>query len=397
MGSVSDGGVFDVRFYLNKRDWPSNPYGFTGSGQVAMEGEFMVLRGHSHRAFRFPKRQEQWVRIGDIINVRVEAEDVIFNVMHMPGEPEVGFSVADRDTARRIAALLPTRRTEEFAVSHAEREVFHDRIDYWSPSTPVLTFLLVSNIVIYLLMWVERQTPGLSPFMHFLGWRSPGEVGAHLQVLAMRALSLGFQLADPGTWGRILASLFGFGPGSAPGTLQAQAFAWGANEARLTIGVGQWWRLVSSMFLHGSLLHLFFNMFALWQVGQLTERIFGSARFAVLYLLAGISGSVASVYWGLWKYVHYGTHLQYSVGASGAIFGIIGGLLAFIGRPDSGVPPTVVRDLRGSIFPFLLFNIAAGVLYPHTDNAAHLGGLAGGWLAGLLLARSLHVPGRDAR
>jgi membrane associated rhomboid family serine protease len=61
-------------------------------------------------------------------------------------------------------------------------------------------------------------------------------------------------------------------------------------------------------------------------------------------------------------------------------------------RENSGVPPTVVQDLRGSLLPFLVFNLAAGFLYPHTDNAAHIGGLAGGWLAGHLLARSLHVP-----
>ena len=153
---------------------------------------------------------------------------------------------------------------------------------------------------------------------------------------------------------------------------------------RLTLG-GQPWRLFTSMFLHGSLLHLGFNMLALWQVGALVERIFGSLRFVWLYLLAGLAGSLASVLWN--------PHVN-SVGASGAIFGIIGGLLAFIGRENSGVPPTVVQDLRGSIFPFLIFNIVAGFAYPHTDNAAHIGGLAGGWLAGHLLARSLHVPGQ---
>jgi len=166
----------------------------------------------------------------------------------------------------------------------------------------------------------------------------------------------------------------------------AQAFqlvAWGSNVGRLTLN-GEWWRLVTSMFLHGNLLHLAFNMFALWQVGQLVERIFGSARFVALYMAAGICGSLASVLWN---------PFASSVGASGAIFGIIGGLLAFIQRKDSGVPPTVVADLRGSILPFLLFNLTAGFLYPHTDNAAHIGGLVGGWVAGHLLARSLHVPG----
>jgi rhomboid protease GluP len=127
-----------------------------------------------------------------------------------------------------------------------------------------------------------------------------------------------------------------------------------------------------------------FNMGALWQAGQLVERMFGSARFLALYMVAGVCGSVASVLWN--------PHVN-SVGASGAIFGIIGGLLAFIQRPDSGVPGTVVKDLRGSLGGFLLFNIGAGLVYPHTDNAAHLGGLAGGYLAGYLLARSLHMPG----
>jgi hypothetical protein len=116
---------------------------------------------------------------------------------------------------------------------------------------------------------------------------------------------------------------------------------------------------------------------------RLTERIFGSTRFVGLYFLAGVSGSLASVLWN--------PHVN-SVGASGAIFGVIGGLLAFLGRPNSGVPPTVVSELRSSLLPFLLFSLWMGFVYPHTDNAAHIGGLVGGWLAGHLLARSIHLP-----
>jgi rhomboid protease GluP len=128
-------------------------------------------------------------------------------------------------------------------------------------------------------------------------------------------------------------------------------------------------------------------MIALWQVGQLVERLFGSLRFVALYLVAGLCASIASVTWSvLWQ------SPANSVGASGAIFGIVGGLFAFMRRENSGVPPTVVNDLRGSLLPFLVFNLAAGFLYPHTDNAAHIGGLVGGWLAGHVLARSLHVP-----
>jgi rhomboid protease GluP len=242
----------------------------------------------------------------------------------------VGFSTADAQAAKAIAALLPARQTEEFAVAHAEREEFHDRIDYWSPSTPVTWTLLALNIGIFLLMWWQRRS-----------------------------------VVDPAG---VFESL--------------QLVTWGSNVGRLTLG-GEWWRLFTSMFLHGSLLHLGFNMLVLYQAGQLAERIFGSLRFTGLYLIAGLCGSLGSVLWN--------PHVN-SVGASGALFGLVGGLLAFIRREHSGVPPTVVKDLQGSLLPFLLFNIVAGFIYPHTDNAAHIGGLAGGWLAGHLLARSLHVP-----
>ena len=161
-----------------------------------------------------------------------------------------------------------------------------------------------------------------------------------------------------------------------------QLIRWGSNAGRLTLA-GEWWRLVTSMFLHGGMLHIAFNMIVLVQVGTLVERMFGSKRFALLYLVAGVCGSLASVLWN--PYVN-------SVGASGAIFGIIGGLLAFVRKPDSGVPHTIAKNLRGSITGFLLINVVLGLIYPYTDNAAHFGGLAGGYIAGLLLARSLHLP-----
>lgn len=336
--------VFDVRFHRGSQNWPSNPFLFQGPGQLVVEPDFLVLRGSSHRSFRFPARAEERVRKVDIVNVRTEGPDVLFDVVGVEGMQEVGFSAADADAARAIAKRLPARWTPEFEVAYQERAVFHDRIDYWSPSTPVIWGLLAANIGIFFLMWLQRHGPGAFSMRTVLGWGS--QVDAMLRS---------FQLVE-----------------------------WGSNVGRLTLH-GQPWRLFTSMFLHGGLLHLAFNMFALWQVGRLVERIFGSLRFACLYLLAGLAGSMASVLWN--------PHAN-SVGASGAIFGIIGGLLAFIRRENSGVPPTVVADLRGSILPFLLFNLTAGFLYPHTDNAAHLGGLAGGWLAGHLLARSLHVPGQ---
>jgi rhomboid protease GluP len=322
--------VFEVRFHAGGANWPANPFRFRGKGQLAIEPDFVLVRGSSHRSFRFPKREEHRLRKVDIVNVRLDGRDLRFDVLGVRETLTVGCSAADAQAAKAIAALLPARQTEAFAVAHAEREEFHDRIDYWSPSTPVTWTLLALNIGIFLLMWWQRRS-----------------------------------VVDPAG---VFESL--------------QLVTWGSNVGRLTLG-GEWWRLFTSMFLHGSLLHLGFNMLVLYQAGQLAERIFGSLRFTGLYLIAGLCGSLGSVLWN--PQVN-------SVGASGALFGLVGGLLAFIRREHSGVPPTVVKDLQGSLLPFLLFNLWAGFIYPHTDNAAHIGGLVGGWLAGHLLARSLHVP-----
>lgn len=338
---------FDVRFYTAGAKWPANPYSFRGQGTLAFEPDFVFLRGCSQRSFRLPRRAEQRIRMVDIVNAYANGQDVYFDVLGVKNDVTVGFSVADADTAKRIVALLPARQTEAFTREHAENEVFHDRIDYWTPSTPVIWGLLAANIGIFFLMWLARR---------------------HYQA----------SLEGP------LREFFTLHP-TVSAMLHAQQLVdWGSNYGRRTLG-GEWWRLGSSMFLHGSIWHLGFNMLALWQVGRLTERIFGSMRFVALYLLAGLCGSIASVLWN---------PTVNSVGASGAIFGIIGGLLAFLGRPNSGVPPTVVSELRSSLVPFLLFSLWMGFIYPHTDNAAHIGGLVGGWLAGHLLARSIHLPGQ---
>jgi membrane associated rhomboid family serine protease len=350
MADSTDTALFDVRFYMAGAKWPANPYGFRGQGTLEFQPDFLFLRGSSQRSFRLPERREERIRMVDIVNAYANGQDVYFDVLGVKGDVTVGFSVADADTARRIVSRLPTRQLEAFVREHEENAVFHDRIDYWSPSTPLIWGLLTANIGIFVLMWYARQ---------------------HYQA----------ELAGP------LRHLFALRPEFAASLHAHQLVEWGSNYGRRTLG-GEWWRLASSMFLHGSIWHLGFNMLALWQVGRVTERIFGSTRFAGLYLLAGLSGSIASVLWN--PQVN-------SVGASGAIFGIIGGLLAFLGRPNSGVPPTVVSELRSSLVPFLLFSLWMGFIYPHTDNAAHIGGLAGGWLAGHLLARSIHLPGQPRK
>jgi len=160
-----------------------------------------------------------------------------------------------------------------------------------------------------------------------------------------------------------------------PGAVLAD---WGGNYAVQT-RAGQWWRLVSALFLHGGLLHVSLNMLALYQAGQLAERLFGHRRFLFIYLACGVLASVASVWWrpdGL------------SIGASGAVFGVFGALLSHVLVCRASVPPGLFLRLRKALLGFIVYSLIAGFLLPGIDNAAHVGGL----LAGLVLGAALAEP-----
>jgi rhomboid protease GluP len=154
---------------------------------------------------------------------------------------------------------------------------------------------------------------------------------------------------------------------------------WGTNFAPLT-GAGEWWRLATAMFLHFGLIHLLFNTWALWVIGSLVERLYGHARFAAIYAVAGLAGGLASMTWN---------PIANSAGASGAIFGIIGAQLAFFMRGGHRIPAAVVRAQRNSTLGFIAYAVVFGLVVPGIDNAAHLGGLATGFGLGWLLTQPL--------
>ena len=163
--------------------------------------------------------------------------------------------------------------------------------------------------------------------------------------------------------------------------------AWGSNFGPSTLD-GQWWRLLTSMFLHVGVIHIAFNMWVLWDAGQLVERLVGSVGFVVLYMISGLSGSLASVYWN--PYVN-------SAGASGAVFGVFGALLGFIVLRGDSVPKSLLRRLRTSGFTFLALNLAIGFSVRWIDNAAHIGGMAAGFACGLLMSQPLKRVTRARR
>lgn len=196
-----------------------------------------------------------------------------------------------------------------------------------------------------------------------------------LVVLALIAVNVavfaaGFLLPDVGDW----------------------LFLNGASRAHEVLVQGQYHRLFTAMFLHAGLLHIFFNMYALYLFGSILEPLFGHLRFIIIYLLGGLTGSVLSVVLGdpnppFAQMVFAGA----SVGASGAVFAIFGAEMVFIYRHRALLGERGRAQLR-SLLLMLGMNLLIGIASTapgaavSIDNWAHLGGLAGGlaltWLIG---------------
>jgi membrane associated rhomboid family serine protease len=166
----------------------------------------------------------------------------------------------------------------------------------------------------------------------------------------------------------------------------ASVLPWGANYGPRTLG-GQPWRLLTSMFIHFGAFHLLLNMVVLWDAGRLLERIYGQARFAAIYLAAGVSGSFASLL----------IHPQsVGAGASGAVFGVYGALGAFLLRERGALPGPVLSQLSRFAIGFVIYNMLFSMTDSTIDAAAHVGGLLGGAAAGAWLARPLVSTRRGA-
>jgi rhomboid protease GluP len=134
----------------------------------------------------------------------------------------------------------------------------------------------------------------------------------------------------------------------------------------------QWFRLVTAMFLHASILHIGFNMWVLWDVGPVIEEIYGSARYLFIYTIAGIAGFVLSL-----------LHDTFTVGASGAIMGLIGVMLAITTIRGGAA----MQAQRNRLIFFIVIIFAQGLYRDlHVDNWAHFGGLAAGFALGRIFA-----------
>jgi len=171
-------------------------------------------------------------------------------------------------------------------------------------------------------------------------------------------------------------------------TSSSVLFSWGANFGPATLD-GEPWRLFAYMFLHYGIVHLGFNMWALWDAGRLVERLYGNLPFAGIYVFAGVCGGLASLWWNEARAA--------SAGASGAVFGVYGALFAFALARKRAVPKAVIGSIGASAAVFVAFSLFVGTVLTGIDNAAHLGGLAGGFAAGFACAMPVGAPIPPAR
>lgn len=156
-----------------------------------------------------------------------------------------------------------------------------------------------------------------------------------------------------------------------------QLFEWGANSASAVVLQGEWWRLLTATFLHGGILHLAFNMACLWFFGRLLLRLVGHGQFFLVYFASALCGSAASL--------HFSAQSAVSVGASGAVFGVLGALYACSRKYRDAVPEASTSKLKSGAAFFIFWSLAQGFGRQGTDNAAHVGGLLCGLMMGWLM------------
>lgn len=159
----------------------------------------------------------------------------------------------------------------------------------------------------------------------------------------------------------------------------AQLLHWGANWGPYSLGA-QPWRMLASNYVHIGIIHIALNMWCLWNIGRMAERIFDRWTYFLLYTICGLAGSIASL-------LH--NPMGVGAGASGAIFGIAGVLIAVLALGKLPFSKQRVQATLKSLVTFAGYNLFFGAVDPRIDNAAHIGGLLAGLITGAIFAKGL--------
>ena len=301
---------------------------FENKGTIRISDERLTIRTSVSRLLGANLDTSLELRCADIYNVRVKKKLVQFDLLNGPGELEpLILRARNKGEAAAIAAAMPRQMTPRYATENQARLRFLETIRTRTPH-----------------VWATWAIVAVTSLM----------------FLAMAVRGAGFASVS-----------------------SLNAIAYGSNFGPYTL-TGQWWRLLTSVFVHFGLVHFACNMFALVQIGRIAERMFGTARFLALYLFAGLTGSMMSLLW------HPGIN---SAGASGAIFGVLAGLLAYEIRYRDSIPRSIyLKHLQTAVI-FISYTLVWGLTHRGIDNGAHIGGLIGGFMLGWLLAPPLDNAG----
>jgi membrane associated rhomboid family serine protease len=297
---------------------------FYAAGSVTLQPEEVVLEGWCRSWLAMSERGELRIARERIRNVAASGAQVSFEYRRLWRlRRRLNVQCESAEAAAELVRALPSERTAGFQQKWQALQEFSRRLDALGVRPWVTLALVVLNVLVFALVVILNQ-----------GWTGV-------------------------TW---------------------QAYIrWGANFGPLTTG-GQWWRLLTSLFLHGGLWHLLVNMWVLWNAGRLTERLYGNGRYALIWFGSGLAASMASVVWD---------PTRVSIGASGAIFGVLGAFLAHALKPGTRLPRRILLIHWLSTAVFALFSLANGWFDQGIDNAAHAGGLLMGVILGLFLSEPL--------
>jgi rhomboid protease GluP len=182
-----------------------------------------------------------------------------------------------------------------------------------------------------------------------------------------------------------------------------QLMFWGADRPNNVLVYGEWWRIVTAMFVHVGIIHLATNMWCLWNLGLLAEPLMGSFGLFAAYILTGAAGNLLSTFYNwVWpiRDATGAAYFQAGAGASGAVFGIAGVLIILLKSNRLPVPPLELRKLRKSVIYFAAINLVIGLSVNFgsgftgvsIDNSAHIGGFSSGLLFALPLVPRIGSP-----
>lgn len=297
---------------------------FAGTGTLKISGDMVEVSARRRRPFALGRTTETH-QLRSVRNVTRSGKVVSFVLPLGRKHWQALVACSDEDGAAKLEALLPADKDPAFCSAKEARKELNSRLAELPGGTPAVWTLLVLNCLIYLAVAYNTKT-----------------------------------------W-------FAIEPGS--------LITFGGNFSPLTTE-GQWWRIMSATFLHGGIIHLAFNMYALYVFGILVERLYGTSAFLGMYLLSGLSGSAGTL---------LASPALVGVGASGAIFGIMGALCVFLYTDRQFLSEGARKQLLTNFAIFATYSLIQGFGKSGIDNAAHIGGLMSGLLLGWMSGTPLRL------